>query len=182
MDNTTQEFNRFSIPLKWGLIIGLVSMFITTIYGLFIMQSLGMMGMGIFGVVSFIIFMLLLLYMATEQRKAMGGYITFREAFSAIFVSILIIVSITTVYTYIYTHFIDDTYFEKVRDMSVNMAASFGGDEAREAAEAAADEQMEKQKGIGGTMIGFATSIILYSLFGFIIAAIVKRNKPEHLA
>lgn len=183
MENqATTPFNRFAIPVRWGIIISIVSIFITTIYGMFIMQSMGMMGMGIFGVLTFITMMLLLTAMAFQQRKAMGGYITFKEAFQAIFVSILIVTAVSAIYTFIYTNYIDTEYFEKTREMSIKMATSFGGEDARELAEAEADKQIEKQKGISGVFMGLLTSIILYSLFGFIIAAIVKRKKPEHLA
>lgn len=183
MENqSAMPFNKFAIPLKWAVIISIVSIFITTIYGMFLMQSMGVMGMGIFGVLTFIIMMLLVTAMAFQQRKAMGGFITFKEAFQAIFVTILIITAVSTVYTFIYTNYIDTEYFDKTREMSLKMATAFGGDEAREMAEAEVDKQIEKQKGISGVFMGMLTSIILYSLFGFIIAAIVKRKKPEHLA
>lgn len=180
MDNTTQEFNKFTIPVRWGIIISIISVFITTIYGMFMMKSMGIMGASIVGVLTFITMMLLLLVMGTQQRKAMGGFITFREAFSAIFVSILIVVVVSSVYQYIYTHFIDPNYFETMREMSVKMSTSLGVDADK--AEAASMEQIEKQKGVSSIFLGIATSLVLYSLFGFIIAAIVKRNKPEHLA
>ena len=180
MDNTTQEFNKFTIPVRWGIIISIISVFITTIYGMFMMKSMGIMGASIVGVLTFITMMLLLLVMGTQQRKAMGGFITFREAFSGIFVSILIVVVVSSVYQYIYTHFIDPNYFETMREMSVKMSTSLGVDADK--AESASMEQIEKQKGVSSIFLGIATSLVLYSLFGFIIAAIVKRNKPEHLA
>jgi hypothetical protein len=62
--------------------------------------------------------------------------------------------------------------------MTIQLGAS---DEAAEQAIANAEEQIEKQKSVGGILMSMMFQIILYSLFGFIIAAIVKRNKPEHL-
>ena len=132
--------------------------------------------------ISFVLMMILLTVMAFAQRKAMGGFITFKEAFSAIFVSILIVVIMSQLYSVIYTNLIDPEYYEKTLQMSENMTIQLGAsDEAAEQAIANAEEQIEKQKSVGGILMSMMFQIILYSLFGFIIAAIVKRNKPEHL-
>ncbi len=120
--------------------------------------------------------------MAFAQRKAMGGFITFKEAFSAIFVSILIVVGMSQLYSVIYTNLIDPEYYEKTLQMSQNMTIQMGAsEEVAEQAMTNAEEQIAKQKSVGGILMSAMFQIILYSLFGFIIAAIVKRNKPEHL-
>ncbi|HEY9178487.1 MAG TPA: DUF4199 domain-containing protein [Flavipsychrobacter sp.] len=181
MENNS-EFNRFTIPLRWGLIIGFVSILLFTIYSMFMMESAGMWGAAGFGVFSFVLMMILLAVMGLQQRKAMGGFITFKEAFSGIFVSILIIVIMSQVYSAIYTNWIDPEYYEKTLEMSQNMVIQIGGDEeAADAALARAEEQIEKQRSVSGVLMGAMFQIILYSLFGFIIAAVVKRKKPEHL-
>lgn len=183
MDNSAgQDFNKFSIPLTWGIVTGIASILLFTVYSMFLMESMGFMGASVFGILSFVVVMLILLLMATQQRKAMGGYITFKEAFQAIFIAILIVVAMSTIYSYIYTNWIDPEYFERTKEMSIRMAGSFGGDEVAEKAAEQAEAQIDKQNSFSGRALGFAISVVLYSLFGFIIAAIVKRNKPEHLA
>lgn len=168
--------------MRWGIIAAIVSILTFTIFSMFLMTTIGMWGAAIFGILSFVLTMLLFTAMAFQQRKAMGGYITFKEAFSAIFVSILIFVVVSNVYTAIYTNWIDPEYYERSLEMSQKMVVQIGADEeASELAAAKAEEQMEKQKSLSGQLMGGLRSIILYSLFGFIIAAIVKRNKPEHL-
>lgn len=181
MESNT-AFNRFTIPLRWGLIVGFVSILLFTIYSMFMMETAGMWGAAGFGIFSFILMMVLLSIMALQQRKAMGGFITFKEAFSAIFVSILIVVVMSQVYSAIYTNLIDPEYYEKTLQMSQNMTLQLGAsEEATEQAIAQAEEQIEKQKSVGGILMSAMFTIILYSLFGFIIAAVVKKNKPEHL-
>lgn len=181
-DNTGQQFNKFSIPLTWGVITGVVSILIFTIYSMFLMSSMGFMGTTVIGVLSFIVVMVLLLVMSLQQRKAMGGFISFKEAFQGLFIAILIVVAISNIYTVIYTNWIDPQYFDKVKEMSVSMVSGLGDEEAADAVAEKMDEEFEKQKSFSRQMLGFAGSVILYSLFGFIIAAVVKRNKPEHLA
>lgn len=176
-----QDFNRFALPVRWGIIISILLIFITTIHGMFFLESMGMMGVGIISFLSFVIAMVLLLVMATQQRKAMGSYITFKEAFSAIFVSILIICVITNIYTYAYTNWIDPDYTEKVKNITVTFSGNMGGEEAANQAADQFDKQMDEKNSISSILLGLATTIILYSLFGFIIAAIVKRKKPAHI-
>ncbi|MBW7912377.1 MAG: DUF4199 domain-containing protein [Taibaiella sp.] len=181
MENNA-DFNRFTIPLRWGLIIGFVSILLFTIYSMFMMETAGMLVAGGFGVFSFILMMILLTVMAFAQRKAIGGFITFKDAFSAVFVSILIVVVMSQLYTIIYTNFIDPEYYEKTLQMTQNMTIQLGvPDDAADEAFTKAEEQIEKQKSVSGILMSAMFQIILYSLFGFIIAAIVKRNKPEHL-
>lgn len=184
MENTNgQEFNKFSIPVYWGLIIGFISIFTFTIYSMFMMESAGIWGASALGIFSFLLMLILLGVMATKQRTAMGGYITFREAFQGIFVSILIITLMSQVYSIIYSTWIDPEYFEKMKEMQLNMTYKLGGsEEAMTKAEEKIEEQMNEKNSIKNILIGMSTSLILYSLFGFIVAAIVKRNKPEHLA
>lgn len=182
MENTSgQEFNKHALPIRWGIIISIILIFMTTIHGLFLMESMGLMGVGVMSFLSFVIAMIFLLVMATQQRKAMGGFITFKEAFSAIFVSILIIAVLTNIYSLVYTNWIDPAYMEKMKNMTVSFSSNMGGEEAADQSAMQFEEQMEKKNSIGSILQGLAFTIILYSLFGFIVAAIVKRKKPEHL-
>lgn len=182
MENA-QDFNKNALPLRWGLIIGIVSVFIFTIYNMFLMESAGMWGATGLGLFSFILMMILFGVMASQQRKAMGGYITFKQAFQAIFLSILVVVLISNLYSFIYTKWIDPEYYEKMKEMSMNVTYKLGGsEEAVEEAEAAFDDRMGDPHSPGKILLGVAMQLVFYSLFGFIVAAIVKRNKPEHLA
>lgn len=181
-DTANTNFNKFAIPLRWGIVAGIASILMFTVYSMFLMGSMGFMGSTIFAFVSFAVCLLLVGLMAAQQRKAMGGYITFKEAFQGIFVTILIMIIISQVYSIIYTNFIDPAYFEKVKVMSTKLATQIGGEEAADIAAERAEQQIEGQRSIAGIFLQLAGSIILYSIFGFIIAAIVKKEKPAHLA
>jgi len=183
MENANgQPYNKFELPLKWGLIIGIISILLFTIYAMFMMESMGLMGSMVLGIVTFVVMLVLLGVMAKQRRKDLGGYMTLREAFQPIFIAILIIVVMTTIYNALYVNVIDPEYMARTKEMTTNMTANFGGEEAADAAAEQFDKQMEKQNSIGGRAVSFAITIIFYSLFGLIVAAIVKKNKPEHLA
>lgn len=182
MENTNDAtFNKNTIPIRWGILIALVGVIITTSYGMFLMDSMGMMGSIIIAIISYVTVLVLLGIMAGQQRKAMGGYITFKQAFQAIFIAILIIVAVSTIYSVVYSKWIDPTFNDRVKEMTLNFSYKIGGEEA----ERRAAEQLENQgdpHSISGILMSFGSTIVLYSIFGFLIAAIVKRNKPEHLA
>src|SRR5688500_6069530 len=103
----TSDFNRFSIPVKWGLIIGILSCILATINFMFIINNY--VAFLVFTFVMYVVTIILYGVTGVQQRKAMGGYITFKEAFQAIFLAILISTIITSVYGVIYTKFIDPT-------------------------------------------------------------------------
>ena len=109
MENTVLEnqygqepgnFNRFAIPVRWGIIVGLMLCVLATIQFTFAVNS-WFLFMS-FWLISFIVSMVMYVIAGMQQRKAMGGYITFKDAFQAIFIVILISLAIYTLYTVIY--------------------------------------------------------------------------------
>lgn len=182
METTTvKPFNRFDIPVKFGIVTGLVMAVMATLNYQFFTGTYGIM-MG-FTVVSFIISMVLFYMTGVQQRKALGGFIDIKQAFSAIFVAILISLTIAFIYNFIYVKFIDPDVIDRISNTSVEFAEKMGAPQEKLDQIA---EQIEQQKaegqGIGKQLLGFLSQVVIYSIFGFIIAAIVKRRRPEHLA
>jgi hypothetical protein len=179
METTAKPFNRFDIPVKFGVIIGLVMAVMATLNYQFFTETYGLM-MG-FTVASFIIGMVLFFITGVQQRKAMGGFIDIKQAFSAIFVAILISLTISFIYNFIYVKFIDPDVIDRISSTSVEFAEKMGA--PQEKLDQIAD-QIEEQKadgqGIGKQLLGFLSQVVIYSIFGFIIAAIVRRKRPEH--
>lgn len=176
--NTPAEFKRFDIPLKWGLILGLLSCALFTIQNLYLVSNLMVYFASL--ALSFIITMALLCMVGVKQRRAMGGYITLKDAFQAIFVAILVILVITTAYSYIYLHFIDPDFPVRMKEATLNFTERMGGSQANlDEASRKFDEQMAKRNQIGTQIFSFFWSIVIYGFFGFICALIVKKNKPE---
>jgi uncharacterized membrane protein YraQ (UPF0718 family) len=179
METKEIPVNRFDIPVKYGLIIGLVMALVTTVQYQFFSESWG--GIMAFSVVSFIINMSLYFLTGVQQRKAMGGFIDIKEAFSAIFITILISLIISFIYSYIYVEFIDPDVIDRISNTSVSFAEKMGApQEQLDKIQAQVEEQKENAQGIGKQLLGFLSQVVIYSIFGFIIAAIVKRKRLEH--
>lgn len=185
MENTVQlnnpEFRRFDIPIKMGLLIALMKIILSTVQYQFFLTSWGMT-MAI-TVLSFILGALLLGVTGNMQRKAMGGYITIKEAFQCIFVAILIIVVLNSLYDFIYIKYIDPDMILKIKESSMGFAEKMGApQESLDKMEKQFDEQSAEKTDLNKQFVGFLSQIVMYSIVGIIIAAIVKKNKPAHLA
>ncbi len=178
VEQNNPDFNKNAIPVRMGIITALVSIVTLTCVNLFLVHNLFAYGTGI--VIALIINILLLGYTGKQQRKAMGGYITIKEAFSAIFIAILILVGVGTVYSYIYLHFIDPDFAIKMKETSLAFAERMGANQsALDEAAKKSDESIQKSTSISTQMISVAWGIVMYSIFGFICAAIVKKDRPQ---
>jgi hypothetical protein len=145
---------------------------------MFLLGNLIVYFIGIF--LSFSIQVILMGVAGAQQRKALGGFISFKDAFRAIFITLLIFLVINTIYSYIYMHFIDPDFSEKMKEASLRMAEKWGANqEALDKAAQKADDNIEKGKHLSSQLLSFFWSIVIYSIFGMICAAIVKKNKPE---
>lgn len=185
MDNSIENidsvnntnFNRWSIPVKWGLIIGIVSCVLATVNFMFVLNSY-----MAFLAVSFLIYIATVIFYGVagaQQRKAMGGYITFKDAFQAIFIVILISSIITTIYGIVYTKFIDPSVIDRIKEGTLGFMekTNVPVEKIDEAAEDFDKRTVDSLKP-GNILFSFAKSLVVSSLLGFICALIVKKQKP----
>ena len=178
-DNNTVPVNSTAIPIRWGIIIAVISVILFTICNMFLANNLIVYFISVF--LCFAVQVILMGVAGAQQRKAVGGYISFKDAFRAIFITLLIFVIVNTIYSYIYAHFIDPDFAVKMKDASLGFAKKMGAnDEALDKAAKNADEKLEQSKHLSSQLLSFFWSIVIYSIFGFICAAIVKKNKPEN--
>lgn len=167
------------IPLKWGLIIGIVGCILTTLNFTVIIKNYTLF--LVFSFITFVVNLVLLYITGLQQRKAMGGFINVKQAFRAIFFAILISTLITTIYGVVYTKVIDPDVFTKVKEGTLAfMERMKVPQEKIDEQMAKFDEQQKDSMKPGKLLFSYATSLVLYSIFGFICALIVKRKKPAH--
>ncbi len=175
---TSQPFNRFSIPMRWGIIWGVILCIIIAIQHIFFVNSY-FLYMGCW-IVCFILSLVIYCIAGRQQRKAMGGYISFKDAFSAIFIVILISSFISALFTHIYFHYIDTDVMDKVKETTLTFMESVGApQESIDQASVDFDDRLADSGKLGPTILGYFKGLVLYAIFGFICAAIVKKKKPE---
>jgi len=167
----------------YGIIAGVIYIVLLTIEnmlvgsGMLLFYGLKILGFGLY--------MVILGVLATQIKKSLGGYMEFKTAFGAIFIMILVANVFYYIYTYIYMFYIDPNFMEKLKESTLTfMASRHVPQESMDATAAKFDGQMEEAKhfSIGKNLLSFFSSVVLDSLFGLIVAAIVKKNKPVNMA
>jgi len=173
----TTAFNRWAIPVKWGILAGLFSVILTTVNFMFIIGNY-----PFFLATSFVIYVVVILFYffaGVQQRRAFGGYISLKEAFRTIFIVILISGLISTVYGILYVKLIDPGVMDTIKESTMAFLERVGTppekiDETVEAFDREAARGMQPAR----LLYAFAQQIIVQSIFGFICAFIVKRKRP----
>ena len=108
-----------AIGLRWGLIIGVIYCLL-----LFARYTLGEKNPLIFGVLSFVSYMavlVLLLVLGFHLRKKMGGYIELKEVFKGLFYAVLVFELMYAIFNFVYVKYINPEFFLNLRNASEEM-------------------------------------------------------------
>ena len=172
------NFKKFDIPLKMGIILATILCLGTVVSYMFVLKYsfLGFFGFNIFLFIVGIVF-----YVVTgkRQRKGMGGYISIRSAFQAIFVVILISTVISAVWGIVYAKWIDPESVVRMKESTMRFMESLKlPQEQLDKSAADMDKRLEGSFSIGKVLMGIAGSLIFNSIVGFICAAVLKREPP----
>lgn len=179
--------NAKKIALINGLIWAGISVFIL-LASFYAMPNL--LGNMAFGVVSFLISLGLAIYFVLDLRKKVGGYWTFREALSHIFIMFIVQHVVYTLFVLAFGKFIEPAYADHMREVTLNasveMAEAFGGgnqeviDQMIEEAEKSVEKQLNPSVSDFSLALGIA--VIMYFIGALIFAAIFKRERPMFAA
>lgn len=169
--------NKFAIPVRYGFLVAFVSMFLTTVSFLYVLKW-NFIAFGVAGFLMFLVPVILYGVAAARQRKAMGGYITMKEAFQAIFIVILISTIISAIYGLIYVKYIDPECMVRMKESATALFEKMNAPQANiEEQMKGIDKQIEGSTSPAKLLYATAKSIIINSIFGFICALIVKRER-----
>ena len=127
-----------------GVYLGLISILLSVlIWAGGIIESMGLFGAAIIGLISLIIsFVLLIIFAKVYRNKEFGGYISFGEAFKFTFLVIIISTTISIIYSYIFNSFIAPEYMENL--MAVMQQKTMNYMESAGVPESQIDKAMEK--------------------------------------
>ena len=181
--NVSTSPNAKKIALKSGLIWAFINIVLFLLVYYAAPQLLGNMAYGVF---SFLVSIALAVYFVLDLRKKIGGYWSFREALSSIFVLFFVQYLVVYAFMFLFPRVIEPEYNDVLRNASLNavteMAESFGGgdQEAIDAMIEQAELALEKQlnPSISDALQAIAISVIMYFVGAMIFAAIFKRERP----
>ena len=134
-------------------------------YGIFILLAV-----LVFGIIS-----------VSKTKEFLEGFISFKQSFTAYFITVLIGLVISSVVSYIIFNIVDPEAANLLKEKSIEATISLLEGFATPAeAIAKSVEAMEEtnQYSIGSLLKSLAGLLVVYSIIGLIVAAIMKKN-PE---
>jgi hypothetical protein len=165
--------------IKYGIIAGLVPILYTLIAYLVNIELFVnfFAGIGIW-----VLMIVILIIAVSATKKEMGGYVSFKDAFSTFILSYSFGALLSTIFSILIFVVVDPEVSAEITELtiekSVEMMERFGTPEDQIDAQV---EAMESQNSFDtiGILKSFALGIVIYAILGLIVAAIMKKNRPE---
>lgn len=174
------ETSLKSVASNYGLYLGAILSLLTAIgYAV----SLDLFTKIWFGIGLLIIIIVLGILSIAKSKKILGGFISFKDAFTSYFITVLIGISISAAVSIIIFNFIDPeaatTLQEKIIDVQTERLENFNvpNDVIAETI-----EKMEAQGNmysISNVLQSIVWQLAGFSVVGLIIAAIMKKTNPD---
>lgn len=168
-----------SSAVNYGLYIGLILTSFTIIaYAV----NLELLTKWWLGLLLFFVILILGIISVSKSKKLLSGFISFKQAFTTWFTTIVVGVLISSVVSVVLFNFIDPQAAEIIKqstiDASVSMMESFGAPQSEiDKAIIAIEEQNQFE--IVNVLKSLAWQFLFYALLGLIVAAIMKKNDPD---
>ncbi len=169
---------KTNIGLMYGLICGGISIVFTLVLYLggvkWFVHPLAWSGLAILIIIAVL--------GGLAQKKANGGFLEFSEGLKTTFTVFVISSLLATVFQYVLFNIIDVPFREaltqETAEVTARMMEKFGA--SQENIDKTTTEIMTKNNySLSKLALNFAFGCILWFLFSLIIAAIIKKKKPE---
>ncbi|WP_375237917.1 DUF4199 domain-containing protein [Aurantibacter sp.] len=166
------------IAVNYGLYLGVGLAIITAIcYAMDVLLLTNMwLGIGLL-----ILVLATSIFSSISTKKAQNGIISFKEAFTAFFITLVIALLISSIVYIVIFNFVDpeaaNILKEAVMEKQINMMKDFGADSNAIAAVAEEFEKQDNMYSIGNVLQSFIFQLIGYSIVGLISSAIIKKTE-----
>lgn len=179
MENQELESGTNQHAIKWGIILGLISIIITLVVYLI---DITLLAKSAVGIVIFVVYIAALIYAGRDYRSKLGGYMSFGKAFTHAFVVLVIAGFIGVVFNYLLFNVIDPdivpVLVEAQMENAMKAMEAFGGNSNTEMIDGMA-EGIKDGYTLKGQAIGFLWSLIIYAIGALIVGAINKKKNKE---
>lgn len=163
--------------IKAGVVTGLL---LTVINYLCYFVNYELLASGWLGFLSLVLYCGLIIFFGSQYRKELGGFMNFGTAFQFAFISLFIMLVITTIGNMLLFLVLDPGLGARMADLimenTLNMMDSFG------AGELPADQMDEMNKGFvegytaWGMVKGAGFMLLFYAILALILGAIIKKK------
>lgn len=164
--------------INYGLISGIVSVLITTT--LYVVD-LKLMTKWWLGLLIIAIYLFIGVILLVKTKKDLGGYMTLKEGFTTYFISAIIGIVISVIFNILLFNVIDPEAALKLKEYTlestVEMMKKFGAPR-EEIKKAVAKMEEYNQFSAIEQLKGIVWSLGFSAVFGLILSAIIKKDKP----
>ncbi|WMN12628.1 DUF4199 domain-containing protein [Marivirga salinae] len=178
MENQEVEMSNSQHSLKWGAILGLISIIIYLVVYLIDITLLAKSGVGI---ALLVISLAIVIYAGRDYRSKLGGYMSFKDAFLHAFIVFVLAGFIGTVFNYLLFNFIDPeivpVLIEAQMTNTMKAMEAFGGGSTDMMDEMAV--KMKESYTLTGQATSFLWALIFYAIGALIVGAINKKKDKE---
>lgn len=164
--------------INFGIITGIVSVLITS--SIYIID-LSLMTKWWLAIIILVVYIVIGSVMLSKTKKDLGGFLSFKEGFTTYFISALIGIAISVIFNILLFNVIDPEAAIALKEMTLESTAEmmkkFGApsSEIKKTIEKLKDyEQFSAIEQLKGSI----WSIVGSAIFGLILAAIFKKDKP----
>ena len=173
------ENSMKSSAINYGLYLGGAMAIVTVIIYALNVELLANMWLGI----GLLLMAVAVGIVAAAKSKSLNeGFLSFKEAFSSYFITVVIGILISSVISYILFNIIDPEASKAIQDKiienSISMMEGFGAP-AEVIADQVAEMESQNQFSLGNILKGLAFQAVLYSVIGLIVSAIMKKSKQD---
>lgn len=169
------------IALNMGLFLGLaLTVLITLIYAI----DINLFTKSWIGILNMVLITFFGILAASNYKKTLGGFISFKTAFTSFFIAVVIGFFISTLYNILLFNVIDleakAIITENVIKYTVEMMQKFGA-KASDINKVVEEMQKSDSFGVFGQLKGFFFNVIVYCIIGLIASLVIKREPPQSL-
>lgn len=168
-----------SSAVQYGLYIGLILSAVTIVAYAVDLELLTKWWLGI---VLFLVIIVIGIVSTAKARSLLNGFISFKQAFTAWFTTIVVGILISTVVNILLFNVIDPEAAEIIKqntiEATVSMMENFGT--PQEAIDQAVIEiENTNQFAVGNLLKSLAWQFLFYAVIGLIVALIMKKKDPD---
>ncbi|WP_298534748.1 DUF4199 domain-containing protein [uncultured Algibacter sp.] len=168
-----------SIATNYGLYLGVLLTLITVLAYAINLELLTNMWVGIFILIAIIV---LGIVSVAKVKQAQNGFATFKQSFTAYFITVLIGLLISTFVSYLLFNVVDTEAAEILKEktivQTVDMMEGFNAPTDK-IDETIAQMEAQNQYSLGNIAKGLAGYLVFFSIIGLIVAAAMKKSNPD---
>jgi hypothetical protein len=178
----TQTASVKKIAFNYGILLGIIYALLTTILYAISIMTLTKWWLGI---IMFMVALAMGIVSIAKSKDVLGGYMSFKEAFTSYFITIATGLLISVIVTIIIFVVVDPSAAEylneEIIEISRSMMEKFGVPQADIEVELA--KLAEKNSyAFGAQLQGYVIQLAFYSFFGLLVSLIFRKNDPNAIS